>query len=897
MVIYRKLYNDFERFISALDVDDLSVHEKKLINLLIEHFDEIASWGTAGGKRAKILNNIIQKEGMSASDQITLNKKAEEVTAFPFKRLEKIKIRDFRGFSREETFDFDKNYIFIYGPNGSGKSSLCEALEFSLLGYINEAEYKRIPVDQYIKNLISQKASKLSLTAIDHNEKTIEVTPSQDFFHFCFIEQNRIFNFARISANTPSVKSHLLSILFGLDEFAKFANNFTSDIESKIDVEGKHAIKLSQKLGKIALYKENIEEEEEKLDVIDDEKKIITKSFNLAIPFDYLDSYLIGDGDNDGRIKELDSEIQKPIGSIIEHFDVGKIIKKISEINTLLNQFLTLDDEYQSKKDKISFRKLYELVLELKVLSEDRCPVCETPVSSTKVDPFLNAEKRFAELKDTAEIERKRNNAISNLRTEIDDFVSKLRVWNSNSKSQNSDIYIEMPETLNPQKGKININIKVGEGLNEIKKFIDVNLADIKEIDGNIGNKNSKIKIENERRKNTIVEKNKLQRLSEKVSSIKTREKSANDNIENYKEKIGQFAKKNEGLIKKVEKEKPQIEENKKYVKAYHSLLDRLNEYIKEQPIEHLKNLNKLIVDFYNAINKHDGKCELLSKLELPANEGETIKAYFQDLPDMKQDALHVLSEGHLRCLGLAILLAKNVNDGNKILVFDDVVNAIDDDHRGGVRKLLFENEYFKDTQIIITSHSEPFITELDMCISIREYDKLVKRINFTSPDSDRTIVVKYDQSFNYLKKAETFLGDSEYKPALANCRQALENLINKLWIGLSRFYKVDISVIKRSPKLAPDLMSVTQSLRKVISRHSNNIVFTDLLNLLDYFLAIKTKSNAVWNYLNKGSHDEFEGQQFDPLMVKEIVEKLIELDSELVFLKNNKYGTVTAQI
>jgi len=895
MVIHRKLYTDFERFISALNVDELSVYEKKLINLLIEHFDEIALWGTAGGKRAKILNNIIQREGMSVSDQITLNQTAEEVTAFPFKRLERIKISNFRGFSQEETFDFDRDYIFIYGPNGSGKSSLCEALEFSLLGYINEAEYKRIPVDQYIKNLITHKASEPSLTAIDHDGKTIKVTPSQDFFHFCFIEQNRIYNFARISANTPSVKSHLLSILFGLDEFAKFANNFTSDIESKIDVVGKHARELSQKLGKIELYKENIDEEKKKLDELDSEKEILIKSFNRAISFDYLDCYLNGVGNNDGRIKELDNEIQKPIESIIKHFDVEKIVKKISDINTMLNQFLTLDDEYQSKKDEISFRKLYELVIELKVLSENKCPVCETPVSSTKVDPYLNAEKRFEELKDTADIERKRNSAISNLRTEINDLASIIGVWNTNSKSQNSDICIEVSETLNPQNGEININTKVKDALNEIKKFIDVNLADIKEIDVNIGKKNSKIKIENERRENTIVEKNKLQRISEKALSIKTREKSAFDNIENSKQKIGQFVKENKKLIKKVEEETPQIEENKKYVKAYHSLLDKLNEYIKEQPIKYLKNLNKLIVEFYNAINKHDSQFELLSKIELPSNEGERINVYFQDLPDKKQDALHVLSEGHLRCLGLAVLLAKNVNDGNKVLVFDDVVNAIDDDHRGGVRELLFENEHFKETQTIITSHSEPFITELDMGISIKEYENLVKRINFILPDSERKITVKHDQSFNYLKKAETFLGDSEYKPALANCRQALENLMNKLWVGLSRFYKVDISVTKRSPKMPPDLMSVTQSLRKVINRHSNNDVFTNLLSLLDYFLAIKTKSNVVWNYLNKGSHDELEGQQFDPLIVKGIVEKLMELDSELIFLKENKYGTITA--
>jgi hypothetical protein len=79
--------------------------------------------------------------------------------------------------------------------------------------------------------------------------------------------------------------------------------------------------------------------------------------------------------------------------------------------------------------------------------------------------------------------------------------------------------------------------------------------------------------------------------------------------------------------------------------------------------------------------------------------------------------------------------------------------------------------------------------------------------------------------------------------------------------------------VIKRSPQLPPDLMSITQSLRKVVNRHS---------------------SNVVWNYLNKGTHEELENQQFYPLIVKETIKNLFELDNELMVLKKNKYGTVT---
>ena len=52
-------------------------------------------------------------------------------------------------------------------------------------------------------------------------------------------------------------------------------------------------------------------------------------------------------------------------------------------------------------------------------------------------------------------------------------------------------------------------------------------------------------------------------------------------------------------------------------------------------------------------------------------------------------EALQVLSEGHIKILGLSILLAKAVHDNLNFIIFDDIVNAIDDDHRNGVADLL----------------------------------------------------------------------------------------------------------------------------------------------------------------------------------------------------------------
>lgn len=124
--------------------------------------------------------------------------------------------------------------------------------------------------------------------------------------------------------------------------------------------------------------------------------------------------------------------------------------------------------------------------------------------------------------------------------------------------------------------------------------------------------------------------------------------------------------------------------------------------------------MNQLTKEFYNFINKDDNRFELIEKLELPSNAGDRIKIFFQDNPEFELDAMKILSEGHTRCLGLSILLAKVVHDKLPFIIFDDIVNAIDHDHRGRIRELLFDNLIINEKQIIITSHSEEYIKDIE---------------------------------------------------------------------------------------------------------------------------------------------------------------------------------------
>ncbi|WP_417649092.1 hypothetical protein, partial [Citrobacter freundii] len=87
-------------------------------------------------------------------------------------------------------------------------------------------------------------------------------------------------------------------------------------------------------------------------------------------------------------------------------------------------------------------------------------------------------------------------------------------------------------------------------------------------------------------------------------------------------------------------------------------------------------------VHYYNEINKHDDDSEKLNDISFVYVE--SLKSYRLqlDINGVPADAFVRLSEGHLKSLGLAILLALAKKKQSQFIVFDDVVNAIDTEHR-----------------------------------------------------------------------------------------------------------------------------------------------------------------------------------------------------------------------
>ncbi len=208
-------------------------------------------------------------------------------------------------------------------------------------------------------------------------------------------------------------------------------------------------------------------------------------------------------------------------------------------------------------------------------------------------------------------------------------------------------------------------------------------------------------------------------------------------------------------------------------------MVQRLNSYKDALPGKLVADLGKRVVQLYNAFNRGDAPNDLLADLKLPTSSGERIQISFSNTPESYFDALHVLSEGHIRCVGLAILLAKNLKENCPILIFDDPVNAIDDDHREAIRRTLFEDDYFRGKQIILTCQGEEFFKDIQNLLGA-ERTKVSRRLTFLPQLGEKHIRIDFQSTpRNYLLAGQEHLDKLETRNALEKARQALVHCIS----------------------------------------------------------------------------------------------------------------------
>lgn len=224
--------------------------------------------------------------------------------------------------------------------------------------------------------------------------------------------------------------------------------------------------------------------------------------------------------------------------------------------------------------------------------------------------------------------------------------------------------------------------------------------------------------------------------------------------------------------------------------------------------------------------------------------------------------------------------MAKAKNIKCPVIVFDDAINAIDHDHRGGIRETIFESDHFLETQLIVTCHSNEFIKDIQQHLPVqRRSDCQVYLLRHHGGDYQPRVTGNVP-SANYIAKARSARDVLNDRDALASSRQALEMLSEKVWRWLSSHDQGVLNLLLPGVNKEPALRNLCEALRKKLNdaktfNHANKV---PILAAYDRILGIPT-ANLVWTYLNKGTHEEADRDDFDGDLVESVVVTLEELD------------------
>lgn len=867
--------HEFLSWVDTLEIEQLSEHEITMLSILISNFEEVASVGTASGQRAKLLSQkITELNQVTVKDlpQYEIN----EMSASGIKRIESLDVEKFRGFGAIQSFTFDKQYTFFHGPNGSGKTSFCEALEYCILGTIEEATARNIATEKFIVHAGEKKAYKPTLKCKFSSGEIDKCQPDYSKYRFGFIEKNRIDGFSHISAATAKAQTERLAALFGLSEFQEFVKGFTSadgfGNDKYIKVNAVIQTEYEKENGILGSIEVQVKEAEEKLKTEKEELELLINALNNPEikTVDNVEKYFMDP--NNGLITKYLLDADKNKWVVIKNDTLDLLASDLTVFIGYYEDILKSNSEILSDVGAVNLVTLFNAIAKLNADEYDKCPVCNTPLTAVKVNPFENAKE---ELKKLEQIEQAKNTVRGNAKKIIDNYeriftsiesikqANVLGVINyslfENRKFQQKDVESLAPEIISvfDELKKLKANL-VSEDTAQIVEEYNTKAANHnKQYDEKLDTAQKEYK--------EIVGKNGS--VGEKQNRYNALIKSAKDT----KAKV-------EALKKKVDCEKVEIEFNKKMVEAYESIVEKLSTYVATLPTALAQNLSEKALGYYNCINEDDADFELIKELHLPLAANEKITIEMED--GVSQDALLILSEGHVKILGLSILLAKAVSEGIPFLIFDDIVNSVDDDHRDGVAKLLITHTDFANTQMILTCHGEMFVSMLEGYVS---NSNSMTRYMFLPADTlnERGVFIKYQDPSIPLEVAKKKYEENQLKDSAMSCRRAVECITGKLWKKLSPCIG-GISVKLRNLQGQPDLFSITSALYD----HTKGKYIQDAEEINEDLKKLMEASS--WSKLNKGTHEDRSIPEFtrgDVKQLLELVEKLAK-DVEEVKIK-----------
>lgn len=865
--------HDYQQFLAWLHRPENGATEdtRRFANLIEQNFDTVAANSRAQSRRSAVLA-ATAKESLLQTD-ITPPEAAGAVTVgeWAWSALDSLAVGPFRGFRVAETFSFPQRITMFYGPNGSGKTSLCEALELALLGAVDEASAKRISPQRYFANLHENRYEPPTLTARGVGGQLSAVQPDSEAYRFCFVEKNRIDNFSRIAAKSAGEKKDLIAALFGMQQFHDFVSNFNESMDQQLGLVAIRKQELDAQRAVLQRDQATIDGELQAVQAIARDEAAYAESYAAGLSYQQL-LELIGSDAVPGRLHYLNAQLDGPTPGLYG-VSSNALATAYGAADQEQKRLEDVDGRLAAKTGETSFQSLYNAVLDLQTLSPDNCPACGTPITGdyrSARDPYVQAGAGLAQLQDLAnlqaekaEIQRAWGRASRNLETLLNAFAQRVGAESNNLDGRVQ--YLASPGVDHSIPWWRPSFLKQGEEPSMAQKIVDF-AGECERIDTQTNQMLSD-------RAQMAQERARLVLAARAVAGFQTRRVEVTRQVDAARQTIANFDRANAPLIEAVLQEAEQLVLSQRIKAAYDEFLALLRQFRAELPGTLIAGLNTIALEIYNEFNRRDYDGDKLAALYLPINEDERIGLAFRAAPDTRVDALHVLSEGHVRCLGVAILLAKALHIQAPTIIFDDAINAIDTEHREGIREAIFQSDRFAATQIIVTCHSSEFIKDLQNHVHTDHWTAYY----FMPHVGDHRPQVRGNEiTFNYLEQARAALDVGNWRNALSASRQALEMITEKIWkwLGKNDLGLITVPLAGRGGE--PMLRNLCEALKKRLDG-AKTFVHQDkpaVVQGLGDVIGVPVQSN-VWTYLNKGVHEEADRDDYDPNLVRTIVENL----------------------
>lgn len=875
---------DFERFVAWLHLPATQAPPdvRQLANLALARFDALARTSRQHSQRSIFLVSEARQAMAQTPDGPPDTAVVADDGAWPWKRLRSMTIGPFRGFRNPEPFDLQKRVVLFYGPNGSGKTSFCEGLEFGLLGSVEEAETKRIEGRTYLANLHARRFEAPTLMATDHQNREVAVVAAADTFRFCFIERNRIDAFSRIAARPPAQRTELIATLFGMEKFNEFVGHFNESIDAQLVTLASKQLALNGRRNALGNDQATVNGEAQAMLDLAAEEAAMAAAHQEGMAYDGLKAF-IGTADTPGRMQELDGILGALPPAAIGVSRDG-MLAAFEASRAAQVELAGIAAKLEARSSQVSFKDLYTAVLALQATHGDHCPACDTALADAKSNPFERATAGLADLKELGELQEQRATAqrkVDNASRELRRQLGCLSAFLAAHEEQETPVGRFLAGLPAEPPGEWWSAVYLDQLPQEGAPADAVTIETILAVTDRIAAQDAASALARQERQRQTNERASLVTLQLAIQAQDLKRKQLVDGVAAARARIAAFDVDNSQLIADVAQEALDLARDAPIKAAYDRFLALLRGYRNQLPGMLMAGLNDAAMNLYNEFNHNDLDPDKLAALHLPINGEQKIEITFRGNPGVRVDALRILSEGHIRCLGLAILLAKAQSIQSPLVVFDDAINAIDHDHRGGIRETIFESDHFADTQLIVTCHSNEFIKDIQQHLPPARRDDC-KVYLFRNHAGDYQPRVSGNLSIrNYVAKARASKDNLDHREALAACRQGLEMLSDKVWRWLGSHELGVLSLQLAGVGAEPGLRNLCEALRKRLddAAHFNHANKPVLLAAYGRILGIPA-ANLVWTYLNKGTHEEANRDDFDADLVESVVRTLEEVDA-----------------